>query len=200
MKVIRYSKGFKLQLVQEVESGKSSVVGVERKYGLRGAGTLMRWVRQYGSGKYGKVIRVEKAGEVDEASRLRKQLRRVKEALADAHVELALETAYLEVACEQLNQTAESFKKSRLVGGAPGGRGQPGVEGAARLPCGPDDPAKLLCAPKRVVSAGSGCGFGPGVGPGAKRASAALGGEEALRPAPGGVKGGGSEDGPGPAL
>jgi transposase-like protein len=124
MKVIRYSKGFKLQLVQEVESGKSSVMGVERKYGLTGAGTLMRWVRQYGSGRYGKVIRVEKAGEVDEASRLRKELRLVKEALADTHVELALEQAYLEVACEQLNQTTEAFKKKQ-AGGRRTGRSRP---------------------------------------------------------------------------
>ena len=97
---------------------------VERKYGVTSAGTLMRWVRQYGSGKYGKVIRVEKAGEVDEASRLRKELRRVKEALADTHVELALEKAYLEVACEQLDQTTEAFKKKQ-AGGRRTGRSRP---------------------------------------------------------------------------
>ena len=124
MKVIRYSKAFKMQLVQEVESGKGCVSRVERKYGITSAGTLMRWVRQYGSGKYGKVIRVEKAGEVDEASRLRKELRRVKEVLADTHVELALEKAYLEVACEQLDQTTEAFKKKQ-AGGRRTGRSRP---------------------------------------------------------------------------
>ena len=124
MKVIRYSKAFKMQLVQEVEAGKMCVSRVERKYGVTSAGTLMRWVRQYGSGKYGKVIRVEKAGEVDEASRLRKELRRVKEALADTHVELALEKAYLEVACEQLDQTTEAFKKKQ-AGGRRTGRSRP---------------------------------------------------------------------------
>jgi transposase-like protein len=71
----------------------------------------MRWVRQYGSGRYGKVIRVEKADEVNEAARLRSQLRQAKEALADAHMELALEKAFLRVACEQMGQTAEAFKK-----------------------------------------------------------------------------------------
>ena len=124
MKVIRYSKAFKMQLVQEVEAGKMCVSRVERKYGLTSAGTLMRWVRQYGSGKYGKVIRVEKAGEIDEANRLRKELRRVKEALADTHVELALEKAYLEVACEQLDQTTEAFKKKQ-AGGRRTGRSRP---------------------------------------------------------------------------
>ena len=65
-------------------------------------GTVTRWVRQYGSGRYGKVIRVEKAGEVNEAARLRLALRRAKEALADTHLELALERAFLEAACEEM--------------------------------------------------------------------------------------------------
>src|SRR5690348_3968509 len=108
MKVIRYSKGFKLQLVREVEDGKLCAKAVERKYDIKGDGTVTRWVRQFGSGKYGKVIRVEQAGEVDEARRLRGQLQRVKEALADAHVDLALEKAFLEVACEELNQPLEA--------------------------------------------------------------------------------------------
>ena len=113
MKVIRYSKGFKMQLVREVEGGKSCAWAVQRKYKIKGATTVMRWVRQLGSGQYGKVIRVEKADEVSESSQLRMELRRFKEALADAHVELALEKAYLEVACEQLEQTTEAFKKKR---------------------------------------------------------------------------------------
>ena len=45
------------------------------------------------------------------AARLRRQLQLAKEALADAHMELALEKAFLNVACEQLDQTAEGFKK-----------------------------------------------------------------------------------------
>jgi transposase-like protein len=116
MEVIRYSKSFKLQLVSEVEQGSLCAAAVHRKYNIRGTTTVMRWVRQYGSGKYGKVIRVEKADEVTEASRLRKELRRVKEALADAHVELALEKAFLEVACEKLNQPLAAFKKKHAGG------------------------------------------------------------------------------------
>lgn len=110
-KVIRYSPGFKMQLVKEVEDGKLCSNEVAQKYNIKGTSTVTRWVRQYGSGRYGKVIRVEKADEVNEVSRLRNQLRQVKEALADAHVDLALEKAFLEVACEQMNETPEDFKK-----------------------------------------------------------------------------------------
>src|SRR5882724_1038260 len=111
MNAIRYSQGFKMQLVREVEGDKSCAWAVQRKYNIKGADTVLRWVRQYGSGRYGKIIRVEKADEVNEAARLRSQLRQAKEALADAHMELALEKAFLAVACEQMGQTAEAFKK-----------------------------------------------------------------------------------------
>jgi transposase len=110
-KVIRYSHGFKMQAVREVETGEICALAVQRKYGIRGNGTVTRWVRQFGSGQYGKVIRVERSDEVNEASRLRQQLRQAKEALADTHMELALEKAFLVVACEQLDQTVEVFKK-----------------------------------------------------------------------------------------
>jgi len=111
MNVIRYSQAFKLQCVREVESGKSCAWAVQRKQHIKGTHTVMRWVRQYGSGKYGKIIRVEKADEVNEAAQLRRQLRQAKEALADAHMELALEKAFLSVACEQMSQSPEAFKK-----------------------------------------------------------------------------------------
>ena len=116
MRVIRYSDAFKMQAVREVETGEICVEAVQRKYRIKGKGTVMRWVRQLGSGKYGKVIRVEKADEVNEACRLRKQLRQTKEALADTHMELALERAFLEVACEQMDQTVEGFKKKHAGG------------------------------------------------------------------------------------
>ena len=116
MNVIRYSKGFKLQLMREVESGKSCAWAVGRKYGIKSPGTVMRWVRQFGSGRYGKLIRVEKADEVNETAQLRSDLRRAKEALADTHMELVLEQAFLAVACEELDQSLEEFKKKHAGG------------------------------------------------------------------------------------
>ena len=116
MPVIRYSQAFKMQCVAEVEAGRACAYTVMRKYKIKGTNTVMRWVRQFGSGRYGKVVRVEKAGEVNEAAQLREELRRVKEALADTHLELALEQAYLCVACEEMNQSLEAFKKKHAGG------------------------------------------------------------------------------------
>ena len=117
MNVIRYSKAFKMQCVQEVEAGTACAYEVQRKYKVKSSATVMGWVRQFGSGKYGKIIRVEKAGEVNVTSQLRTELRRVKEALADTYMGLALEKAFLVVACERMDQTVEGFKKKH--GGRP---------------------------------------------------------------------------------
>jgi transposase-like protein len=116
MNIIRYSKAFKMQCVREVETGKSSPVTVQRKYRIKGPATVMRWVRRFGSGKQGMIIRVEKADEVNETAQLRSDLRRAKEALADTHMELALEQAFLAVACEELDQSVEGFKKKHAGG------------------------------------------------------------------------------------
>ena len=124
MQQIRYSKAFKLQCVREAETGTCCAHEVQHKYKIKGSATVMRWVRQLGSGRYGNIIRVEKANEVNLTTQLRSELRRVKEALADTHLALALEQAFLAAACEELNQSLESFKKSTLVGGAPGGSGR----------------------------------------------------------------------------
>ena len=112
MKIIRYSRGFKIQLVREAEEEGMCPWRVSRKHRVSPS-SLMKWVRELGSGKHGKVIRVEKAGEVDELRRLRRELQRVKEALADAHVALAVEKAYVELACEQIGQKAEDWRKKQ---------------------------------------------------------------------------------------
>ena len=110
---IRYSRAFKMQVVREFEEGRLSATQLMRKYGIKGLATVMRWVRRHGSGRYGRIIRVETPDEMAELERVRRELRRAKEALADAHIELALEKAYLQEACVQLNQSVEGFKKKR---------------------------------------------------------------------------------------
>lgn len=113
-----------MQAVREVESGRLCAWEVTQKYGIGGSATVMRWVRQLGSGQYGKIIRVEKPDEIKQLTRLQLELRRAKEALADAHMELALERAYLAEACEQMDLSVEAFKK-KSSGGRPTGRSKP---------------------------------------------------------------------------
>ena len=44
-----YSFSFKLQVVQEVEKGESSITGAQQKYGIQGRSTVVNWLRKYGN-------------------------------------------------------------------------------------------------------------------------------------------------------
>ena len=112
--VIRYSEAFKLQVVQEVEAGKyANGHAAGLAYGIRGVGTVNRWMRQYGKDHLlRKVVRVETTAERDELKRLKAELRRTKEALADAHLDLLLERAYLRISCRRNGEEdVDAFKK-----------------------------------------------------------------------------------------
>ena len=115
---IRYSESFKLAVVHEVEQEDLPFRHVQHKYGIKGCDTVQSWVRRYGNGTRGKVIRVERPEEIDELKRLRERLRRLETALADANVELAVERAYTRLACQRagIKDVAEFKKKA---GGTP---------------------------------------------------------------------------------
>ena len=87
---IRYSEAFKMEVVRELEREDLPFAHVQRKYGIRGSWTVQQWVRKYGNGTRGKIIRVQKPEEIDELQRLKDRVRRLESALADANVDLAL--------------------------------------------------------------------------------------------------------------
>ena len=58
------------------------------------------------------MIRVQKPEERDELKELQERTRRLESALADAHVDLALERAYTRLACDRAGiKNVEEFKK-----------------------------------------------------------------------------------------
>lgn len=109
---VRYSEAFKMEVVRELEGSGISVEAMRRRFGIRGAGTISRWLGQYGNGSRGKVIRVERPEERNELERLRERVSRLETALADSQVELAVERAYVRLACERAGiQDVAEFKK-----------------------------------------------------------------------------------------
>ena len=109
---IRYSEAFKMQLVRELEKGEISYSACQRKYGVKGNGALQRWARKYGNGSLGKVIRVEVPEEIDEKEALKRRVRALEKALADANIDLALERQFVRLACERAGiKDMEGFKK-----------------------------------------------------------------------------------------
>ena len=100
-----------MEVVRELEREGAPFDEVRRKY-RTGNGTVQRWARQYGNGSRGKVIRVQKPEEFNEVKRLKERVRLLERALADANVDLALERAYIEIACERAGiKDVLEFKK-----------------------------------------------------------------------------------------
>jgi transposase len=115
--VIRYSEAFKLQVIREMEEGKHGSCGAAREaYGIGGADTVQRWVRQYGKTHLTrKVMRVETTEERNELRKLKARVRELERALVDAHLDLRLGKAWLELACEAGGiDDVEAFKKNIL--------------------------------------------------------------------------------------
>jgi len=116
---IRYSEAFKLQVVRELEQGRyESADGAGRAYGVNGHGTVARWVRQFGKDHLlGKMVHVMKADEQTELKALRKRVKDLERALADAHLDLKLEEAYVKLACKVAGvEDVAEFKKKHVGG------------------------------------------------------------------------------------
>lgn len=116
----RYSEGFKVQVVREMEEGKLATCrAASERYGIKGKGTVRSWLLRYGKSQLiGRVTRVETPEEQDEMRRLKERVRRLEQALSDAHLDLRLERAYVNLACRAAGiEDVDSFKKNS--GGQP---------------------------------------------------------------------------------
>lgn len=115
--VIRYSEAFKIQVVSEVEREGITFEEARKKYGIQGPCTVSCWVRKYGNGTRGKIIRVETPEQIDELKRLKERVKRLETLLADANIDLALERAYTQIACERAGiPDVNEFKKKHPGG------------------------------------------------------------------------------------
>ena len=92
--MIRYSISFKQKVVREIEEEGLGIRQVARRYGIKGGGTIQRWVKQLGKNHLlNKIVRVEMKGEKDRTKELEAEIKRLKIALADATLQKhALET------------------------------------------------------------------------------------------------------------
>jgi len=109
----RYSQAFKLQVIRELEEEKlASAWAAKQRYGVAYA-TVRRWLQEYGNDHHiRKALRVQTPDEVDEVKRLKQRIRQLESALADATIDLALERAATEIACERAGiEDVEGFKK-----------------------------------------------------------------------------------------
>lgn len=109
---IQYSQAFKHQVVQEIEDGKSTITEARRKYGIKGGGTVQSWMRTMGKLRgLSKIVRVESPNEKSRIKELERQIRQLKDALADSQVEKHIAQSQFEIVCEQQGLDPEEVKK-----------------------------------------------------------------------------------------
>jgi transposase-like protein len=111
--VRRYSAAFKVQVVADLESGRFASIGAARQhYGIAGCGTVQKWLRQYGKNHLlSRVVRVQKPDEPDQIRQLKRQIAQLQQALGQTQAQNVLNAEYLKLACEQMGQDVEAFKK-----------------------------------------------------------------------------------------
>lgn len=115
--ILRYSNCFKRQVIEELENGRfASIYEANAHYGIKGSETVKGWLHRYGRNHLcAKVIRVEKPDEANQISQLKKQIKQLKEALGQIHVEKVVGEEFLEIACEQLGVDVAEFKKKANI-------------------------------------------------------------------------------------
>ena len=99
---IRYSISFKQKVVREVEEEGIGIMAIRRRYGIKGASTVNRWITQFGKNHLlNKIVRVEMKGEKDRTRELEKEIKKLKEALADAYLAKECAEKIIELANEE---------------------------------------------------------------------------------------------------
>ena len=106
---IKYSLGFKKQVVDMVERGDYSKSEIARRYQIS-LGSIYTWVRQWGKNKLiGRVVEVRTMKERDKTKELEQEIQRLQKALSETQIRCLAMEALVEVAGEHYG---EDLKKT----------------------------------------------------------------------------------------
>ena len=97
-----------------MESGEVGCIAeAMAKFGIAGHKTVRRWILKYGKNHLlPKVVRVEKPNEKKLLEEQKREIDRLKKALADSHMETVLYQSWFEIACREFGvEDADAFKK-----------------------------------------------------------------------------------------
>jgi transposase-like protein len=97
----RYSISFKKHVVEELETG-GSFSFLQKKYDIRGAETIQKWVKLFGKNHLlNKRVRIETMDEKSRLKELEEENKRLKMALADSIVATKMLETLISVANEE---------------------------------------------------------------------------------------------------
>ena len=101
-----YSEGFKVSVVEELASGKSSQAEIQRRYGISSASTISGWIRKYGKKGLERINEMSKSkssmsklatGRNDKEESLMAEIKRLKRELRQAQVKNLVQETMLEI-------------------------------------------------------------------------------------------------------
>ena len=118
--IIRYSRAFKLKVVNEIEEGKYSITQARDIYDIGGGDTIHKWIKRLGRNHLiSKIVRVEMRGETDKIKELNKKIRVLESALANERIKTISLESLMEVAEERYgvefkkNSSAKGLKEAK---------------------------------------------------------------------------------------
>jgi transposase-like protein len=108
---VRYSISFQRKVVKEIEEEGLFMEEAKRRYGIKGSGTVQKWVRKFGKNDLlNKVVRIETMEEKDRIKQLEQEIKKLKLALADS----MLEKRCLEVLIDEANKEYKTDLKKNF--------------------------------------------------------------------------------------
>ena len=113
----RYSEAFKLSILEEFKAGKwCSANAVADAYGISST-TIYRWMDCHGYGHLrNRTMTVTRPEEARELEKLKEEVRKLKEALADETIHRRIDEECLKLVCDRLGTTPEEVKKKSGAG------------------------------------------------------------------------------------
>lgn len=107
----RYSDAFRRQVVEAIEQEGYTHPQAAELYGCSQS-SIHRWLKKYGKKHLlNKVVKIQTMDEATRINELKNQVRELKEALADAHIDQTMLESYFTLACQRLDIDPEAFKK-----------------------------------------------------------------------------------------
>ena len=123
----RYSVAFKMKVVEEVENGLLTAGEARKLYGIRGKATISEWVGRYGMSKrLERTVYIMTNDEELELIRLKKENKRLQQALDDSHlkslaleslIEVAEETYHLDIKKNLSSKVLNELKRKLIPSG-----------------------------------------------------------------------------------
>ncbi len=107
---VRYSLNFKHHVIRDIEDGVFNISEASRHYEL-GSGTIQKWLRNFGKNHLlSKKIIVQTVQEKDHQKAMEQEIKKLKEALAEAYMEKRI----LESLIDKANQTYNTDLKKNF--------------------------------------------------------------------------------------